>query len=84
MDKLEYELVTLYNGKQYFVLESLMYEYDIYDLILNIEDESDIRIVVQEIKNGKTVLNEVKDEYILKTLSSMFKEKIESKQNNIK
>ena len=83
MDKLEYELVTLYNGKQYFVLESLMYEYDIYDLILNIEDESDIRIVVQEIKNGKTVLNEVKDEYILKTLSSMFKEKIESKQNNI-
>lgn len=84
MDKLEYELVTLYNGKQYFVLESLIYEYDIYDLILNIEDESDIRIVVQEIKNGKTVLNEVKDEYILKTLSSMFKEKIESKQNNIK
>ena len=83
MDKLEYELVTLYNGKQYFVLESLMYEYDIYDLILNIEDESDIRIVVQEIKNGKTVLNEVKDEYILKTLSTMFKEKIESKQNNI-
>lgn len=83
MDKLEYELVTLYNGKQYFVLESLMYEYDIYDLILNVEDESDIKIVIQEIKNGKTVLNDVNDDYLLKTLSAMFKEKIESKQNNI-
>ena len=83
MNKLEYELVTLYNGKQYFVLESLMYEYDIYDLILNVEDEDDIKIVVQEIKNGKTVLTDVKDKYILKTLSSMFKEKIESKQNNM-
>lgn len=83
MDKLEYELVTLYNGKQYFILDSLMYEYDTYDLILNVEDESDIRIVIQEIKNGKTVLNDVKDEYLLKTLSSQFKSKIESKQSNI-
>ena len=83
MDRLEYELVTLYNGKQYFVLDSLMYEYDIYDLVLNVEDESDIKIVIQEIKNGKTVLNDVKDDYLLKTLSSMFKEKIEKKQNDI-
>jgi hypothetical protein len=83
MDKLEYELVTLNNGKQYFVLESLMYEYDVYDLVLNVEDESDTKIVIQEIKNGKTVLNDVSDEYLLKTLSAMFKEKIEAKQNSI-
>ena len=83
MDKLEYELVTLYNGKQYFVLESVMYEYEIYDLILNVEDESDTKIVIQEIKNGKTVLNDVKDDYLLKILSTMFKEKIESKQSSI-
>ena len=83
MDKLEYELVTLNNGKQYFVLESVMYEYDIYDLVLNVEDESDTKIVIQEIKNGKTVLNDVNDEYLLKTLSAMFKEKIEAKQSSI-
>ena len=83
MDRLEYELVNLYNGKQYFVLDSLMHEYDIYDLVLNVEDESDIKIVKQEIKNGKTVLNDVKDDYLLKTLSAMFKEKIEAKQNDI-
>ena len=83
MDKLEYELVTLNNGKQYFVLESLMYEYEIYDLVLNVEDESDTKIVIQEIKNGKTILNDVKDNYLLKTLSAMFKEKIEAKQSSI-
>ena len=83
MDKLEYELVTLNSGKQYFVLDSIMYEYNIYDLILNVDDESDTKIVVQEIKNGKTVLNDVKDDYLLKTLSAMFKEKIEAKQNDI-
>ena len=83
MDRLEYELVTLYNGKQYFALDSLMYEYDIYDLVLNVDDESDIKIVIQEIKNGKTVLNDVYDKYLLKTLAAMFKEKVESKQNNI-
>ena len=83
MDRYEYELVTLYSGKQYFVLESLMYEYDTYDLLLNIEDENDIKIVIQEINNGKTILNDVTDEILLKTLSTMFKEKIEAKQNNI-
>ena len=83
MDRLEYELVTLYNGKQYFVLDSLMHEYDIYDLVLNVEDESDIKIVKQEIKNGKTVLNDVKDDYLLKTLSDKKKKKIEAKQNDI-
>lgn len=83
MDKLEYELVTLNNGKQYFVLDSIMHEYNIYDLILNVEDESDTKIVVQEIKNGKTVLADVKDEYLLKILASMFKEKIELKQSSI-
>ena len=82
MDRLEYELVTLYNGNQYFVLESLMYEYEVYDLILNVEDESDIKIVLQEIKNGKTVLSDVKDDYLLKTLSAKFKEKIEEKQKS--
>ena len=83
MDKLEYELVTLYNGKQYFVLESLMHEYEIYNLILNVEDEDDIKIVLQEVKNGKTVFSDVRDDYLLRILGSLFKEKIESKQNNI-
>ncbi|MBR3117255.1 MAG: hypothetical protein IKF36_05205 [Bacilli bacterium] len=83
MDKLEYELVTLKNGKQYFVLEDILYEYDTYDLILNVEDESDIKIVLQEIKNGKLVLSDVEDKELLKNIAPLFDERIRLKQEGI-
>ena len=83
MDKLEYELVTLKNGKQYFVLEDILYEYDTYDLILNVEDENDIKIVLQEIKNGKLVLTDVDDNELLKQLAGLFDERIRLKQEGI-
>ena len=70
MEDLNYGLVSLSSGKQYFVLESIMYEYDTYDLILNVED-------------GKTILNDVTDTYLLKTLSSLFDKKIREKQQNM-
>ena len=83
MDKLEYELVTLKNGKQYFVLEDLLYEYDTYDLILNVEDESDIKIVLQEFKNGKLVLTDVEDKNLLSKIAPLFEERIKLKQEGI-
>ena len=83
MDKLEYELVTLKNGKQYFVLEDILYEYDTYDLILNIEDKNDIKIVLQEVKNGKTVLTDVEDKEILEKVAPLFEERIKLKQEGI-
>ena len=83
MDKLEYELVTLKNGKQYFVLEDILFEYDTYDLILNVEDENDIKIVLQEIKNGKLVLTDVEDSELLRKLSPLFDERIRLKQEGI-
>ncbi len=83
MDKLEYELVTLKNGKQYFVLEDILFEYDTYDLILNVEDETDIKIVLQEVKNGKTVLTDVEDKELLSKISPLFEERIKLKQEGI-
>ena len=83
MDRLEYELVTLKDNKQYLVLASIMHEYDVYDLVLNVEDENDIKIVIQEVKNGKTVLTDVEDKNLLKTLSPLFETKIRDKQNNL-
>ncbi|MBO6194960.1 MAG: hypothetical protein J6O56_01290 [Bacilli bacterium] len=82
MDKLEYELVTLRNNKQYFVLEDLLYKYDTYDLVLNVEDENDIKIVLQEVKNGKTVLTDVEDKVLLSELSPLFEERIRIKQKS--
>lgn len=84
MDKLEYALVTLKNNKQYFVLEDILYQYDTYDLILNVEDENDVKIVLQEVKNGKTVFTPLEDKNLLKTLSPLFEERIRIKQSNIK
>lgn len=84
MDKLEYALVTLKNNKQYFVLEDILYQYDTYDLILNVEDENDVKIVLQEVKNGKTVFTPLEDNNLLKTLSPLFEERIRIKQSNIK
>ena len=83
MDRLEYELVTLKNNKQYLVLASLMHEYDVYNLVLNVEDENDIKIVMQEVKNGKTIFTDVEDKNLLKTLSPLFETKIRDKQNNL-
>lgn len=83
MDRLEYELVTLRNNKQYFVLASLMHEYNIYDLVLNVEDENDTKIVLQEAKNGKTIFTDVTDKELLKTLSPLFTTKIKEKQMSI-
>ena len=83
MDRLEYELVTLRNNKQYFVLSSLMHEYNIYDLVLNVEDENDTKIVMQEVKNGKTIFTDVTDKELLRTLSPLFTSKIKEKQMSI-
>ncbi len=84
MDKLEYALVTLKNNKQYFVLEDILYKYDTYDLILNVEDEDDIKIVIQEVKDGKTILTPVEDKGLLKELSPLFSDRIKIKQQSIK
>lgn len=83
MDKLEYEIVSLRNGKQYFVLEDMLYEFDTYDLILNVEDENDVKIVLQEVKNGKTVFTPISDKKLLSTLSLLFEERIKNKQQNL-
>lgn len=83
MENLKYTLVTLKNGKEYFVLESVLYEYDTYNLVLNVEDENDICIVLQEVKNGKTIFTTVDDKNILKNLSTIFEENIRNKQASI-
>lgn len=83
MENIKYNIVTLKNGKSYFVLEELSDNLDTYNLILNVEDESDIRIVMQEVIDGKTVLTDVKDLLNLSSLKVLFKNKIEESRNNL-
>jgi acyl carrier protein len=77
MENIKYNIVTLKNGNSYFVLEEISDNLDTYNLILNVEDEKDIKIVMQEVINGKTVLSEVKDYLNLSYLKTRFKTKIE-------
>lgn len=77
MENIKYNIVTLKNGNSYFVLEEISDNLDTYNLILNVEDEKDIKIVMQEVINGKTVLTEVKDYLNLSYLKTRFKTKIE-------
>lgn len=84
MNRLEYELVTLKNEKNYFVLESLMHEYNVYNLVLNVEDEDDVKIVLQEEKDDKIIFTDVNDADLLKELAPNFIARIKDKQNSNK
>ena len=83
MENIKYNIVTLKNGKSYFVLEEVSDNLDTYNLILDVEDDKDIRIVMQEVVNGKTVLSDVKDLLNLSYLKSRFKSKIEESRNSL-
>ena len=72
MDNLKNNIITL-NNNQYFVIEETVFDYDVYDFILNVNNESDIKIMMQDIKNGKTVLREIDDNSKLEELANRFK-----------
>ena len=84
MENIKYNIVTLKNGNSYFVLEEVSDNFDTYNLLLNVEDEADIKIVMQEVINGKTVLTEVKDFLNLSSLKPLFKSKIEESRNSMR
>lgn len=79
MDRLKYEVVTLKNGKEYFVLEELFYDYEVYYLALNLVDENDIKIFYQEKIDEKVIFNAVDDNELLKAITPLFEEKIKNK-----
>lgn len=84
MENIKYNIVTLKNGNSYFVLEEVSDNFNTYNLIMNVEDDSDIKIVYQELNNGKTVLNDVKDILDLSYLKSRFKTKIEESRDALR
>ena len=84
MENIKYNIVTLKNGNSYFVLEEINDNLDTYNLLLNVEDEKDIRIVMQEVINGKTVLTDVKNLLDLSYLKTSFKNKIEESRKAVR
>ena len=84
MENIKNCIVTLKNGKSYFVIEEVTDNYDVYNLVLNVEDESDVRIVMQEVINGKVVLSDVKDLLNISYLKGRFRTKIEEAREGLR
>ncbi len=77
---INHQIITLQDNKKYFVLEELLEERERYCLIINIEDDSDVKITLRNENNGKLFLKEVDDKKLLNDLSLKFKTMLEKDQ----
>lgn len=77
---IDHQIITLEDNNKYFVLKELLEDRKNYCLILNIENENDIKIVSKEQKNNKMFLVEVDDNELLDNLSIKFKESLKTEQ----
>lgn len=75
-----HRIVTLENNNKYFVLQELTEEEKKYCLILNIDNENDIKIMEEEKEENGLSLIDINDEELLKKLSEKFKVSIKKEQ----
>lgn len=76
---LNHQIVTLGNNTKYFVLSELVENGNTYYLIVNTDNESDIKIVLKEEKDVKIVFSDI-DSTTVSELSTKFKESLEKEQ----
>ena len=78
MENIElYDIITLDNNEEYSVIKILEEEGKKYYLLAWVDEEEEpdlenIKIVEKVIENGKTLLEEIEDEELLKKLSKQF------------
>lgn len=77
---IDHQIITLEDNKKYFVLKELLEDRKEYCLILNIENENDIKITSKEQKDNKMILVEINDNELLDNLSVKFKESLKKEQ----
>ena len=77
---IDHQIITLEDNKKYFVLKELLEDRKEYCLILNIENENDIKITSKEQRNNKMILVEINDNELLDDLSVKFKESLKKEQ----
>lgn len=73
MESLKYQIITLGNGNKYFVYDEYVDMDGIFNLIINVDDESDIEIVFQDKEDSKIILKEVEDSKKKNELLNFFK-----------
>jgi protein associated with RNAse G/E len=72
MDNLKNNIIR-FNNTDYFVIDETSIDYNVYDLIINISNESDIKIIRQEVFNGKNVFVIENNADIINKIKEKFK-----------
>lgn len=72
------KIMKLENNKEYFVISEINEDNINYLLIMNIDDESEVKIVKKVIENGENFTVDVDDINILTSLKQKFKELVEN------
>ena len=72
MDNLKNNIIR-FNNTDYFVIDETSIDYNVYDLIINISNESDIKINRQEVFNGKNVFVIENNADIINKIKEKFK-----------
>lgn len=74
---IKHTIITLEDNKKYFVLDEINYNEKDYALIINVDNQSDIKIMK---KTSNEDLFEVEDETLVNELKSKFKEEVQNTQ----
>ncbi len=74
---IKHTIITLEDNKKYFVLDEINYNEKDYALIINVDNQSDIKIME---KTSNEDLLEVEDETLVNELKSKFKEEVQNTQ----
>lgn len=74
---INHTIITLEDNKKYFVLDEINYNEKDYALIINVDNQSDIKIME---KTSNEDLLEVEDETLVNELKSKFKEEVQNTQ----
>lgn len=74
---IKHTIITLEDNKKYFVLDEINYNEKDYALIINVDNQSDIKIME---KTSNEDLLEIEDETLVNELKSKFKEEVQNTQ----
>lgn len=74
---IKHTIITLEDNKKYFVLDEINYNEKDYALIINVDNQSDIKIME---KTSNEDLFEVEDGTLVNELKSKFKEEVQNTQ----
>ena len=76
------KVIKLENNKEYFTINEIIENNVKYVLLMNVDDESDVKIVEQVTDNNEEYIIDVKDEALLNDLKQKFKSVVDQEKNN--